>query len=82
MATTLINELAAAQEQAEMLGDRDTARLLERAAARVAELEALTRDVDANMRRAWADGSLSANAWPTALAARVAAAAPPQEQTP
>jgi hypothetical protein len=36
----LIQELAAAQEQAEMLGDRDTARLLERAAARVAELEA------------------------------------------
>ena len=32
---------------------------------------ALLRDIDANMRRAWKDGSLSADAWPTDLAQRV-----------
>lgn len=31
----------------------------------------LLRDIDANMRRAWADGSLSSSAWPTALAMRL-----------
>jgi hypothetical protein len=37
-------------------------------------LRALLADVDANMRRAWADRSLSADAWPTELAQRVAQA--------
>lgn len=37
-------------------------------------LLALLRDIDASMRRAWKDGSLSADAWPTDLAQRVAQA--------
>ncbi len=35
---------------------------------------ALLKDIDANMQRAWKDQTLSADAWPTALARRLAAA--------
>jgi hypothetical protein len=38
------------------------------------ELRALLCSIDANMRRAWKDGSLSADAWPTDLAQRVSRA--------
>lgn len=40
-------------------------------------LIALLRDVEANARRAWADRSLSAEAWPADLARRVTAALAP-----
>ena len=52
----------------------DAVRASKADAAEMDELRALLRDIDTNMRRAWNDGSLSADAWPTALAQRVAKA--------
>ena len=43
--------------------------------AEIAELRSLIKDVDENAQRAWADLSLSTEAWPAALARRVTNAA-------
>ncbi len=43
--------------------------------AEVERLRAVLADVDANMRQAWKAGTLSADAWPVALAKRVTDAA-------
>ncbi len=43
----------------------------------LAQCKQLLRDIDANMRRAWKDGSLSAEAWPTELAQRLSKALQP-----
>lgn len=43
----------------------------------LAQCKQLLRDIAANMRRAWNDRSLSANAWPTELAQRLTKAVQP-----